>query len=278
MPMNADYDESTDTLLAEARSEPILGREDEVELFKRYEAGDPDAREKIVKANLRFVVKIAHEFSSRGLSLSDLIQEGTVGLLEVIPRFDWRKGHRFSTYAAYWIRQSIQMALRRQCGMIRLPVRKSRAVGRMNEQIRQFHLERGRDPMPEELADLMDMTLEEVKRLLNLREGVLSLDAQRDEDGACLLDTIPSHQTECPREAAAENQMRSKVARVFEYLSEREQKVLRLRFGFDNGRMLSLRRTSKIVGLSQEGVRRIEQRALDRLRRPSVRCMVAELV
>jgi RNA polymerase primary sigma factor len=264
--------------LNEVQDEPVLSREEEVELFQRLEAGDDSARDAIVRANLRFVVKIAYEFINRGMPLADLIQEGNVGLLEVIPKFDWHKGYRFSTYAAFWIRQAIQTALRRQCGMIRLPVRKSRMLGRMSEHTQQFLLERGREPTSAELAERMRVSIEEVERLLQLRDGVLSLDAQDDERDTRLLDTVVLPEAKSPRDIAAENQMRTKVSRVFDYLGDRERHVLRLRFGFESGRKLSLRRTSKVVGLSQEGVRRIERRALNKLRRPAIQAMVAGLV
>lgn len=275
----ADHDAGDLThYLSEIQSEPILSRREEVDLFKRLEAGDPTAREQIVRANLRFVVKVAYEFVNRGLPLADLIQEGVVGLLEVIPKYDWRRGHRFSTYAAYWIRQAIQTALRKQCGLIRLPIRKSRLIGRMNECIHQFSLERGREPTIGELAETLGVAPHEVEHLMRLREGVLSLDGQEREDDLRLLDTIPSRETVSPREMAVRNQMKAKVARLLQYLNERERRVLQLRFGFENGRALSLRRASKIVGLSQEGVRRIEQRALEKLRRPAIRRTVAALL
>jgi RNA polymerase primary sigma factor len=264
--------------LDEVQNEEVLSREEETKMFQRLEAGDPSVREEIVRANLRFVVKIAYEFINRGLPLADLIQEGNVGLLEVIPKYQWRKGYRFSTYAAFWIRQAIQMALRRQCSMIRLPVRKSRLLGRISERIQQVRLESGRGPTSEELAERLGSSVEEIERLLQLRDGVLSLDAQEDEDDTPLVETITESDVKSPRDVAAESQMRKKVERVMEYLGEREKRVLALRFGFESGRTLSLRRTSKIVGLSQEGVRRIEQRALGKLRRPALQRMVAGLV
>jgi RNA polymerase primary sigma factor len=262
----------------EVHHEHVLSREEEVALFQRLEANDATARDEIIRANLRFVIKVAYEFLNRGLPLSDLIQEGNVGLLEVIPKFDWRKGHRFSTYAAYWIRQSIQMALRKQCGLIRLPVRKSRALGRMSEYMGSFRLDHGREPTVMEMAERLDLSAEDVERLLQLRDGVLSLDAQLDEDGSCLLDTVAAAQDESPVDAVIRKQMTQKVARVFDYLGDREKRVLRLRYGFDNSRALSLRHTSKVIGLSQEGVRRIERRAIEKLRRPAIRQVVAELV
>jgi len=264
--------------LDEVQDEVILTREQEIELFKRYEAGDVTAREEIVRANLRFVVKLAYEFINRGLPLADLIQEGNIGLLEVIPKYKWRKGFRFSTYAAFWIRQAIQTALRRHCCLIRLPIRKSRLLGRINEHTRQFRFENGREPTSQELAERTGASAEEVERLILLRDGILSLDAQEDEEDTRLLDTVTQPEAKSPRDVAAEKQMRSKVARVLDFLGERERRILRLRYGFESGKTLSLRRTSKVVGLSQEGVRRIELRALDRLRRPAIRQSVAGLV
>jgi len=264
--------------LDEVQHEEVLTREAETKMFQRLEAGDLSAREEIVRANLRFVVKIAYEFINRGLPFADLIQEGNVGLLEVIPKYEWRKGYRFSTYAAFWIRQAMQMALRRQCSMIRLPVRKSRLLGRICERIQQSRLESGREPTSEELAEQLGTSVEEVERLLQLRDGVLSLDAQEDEGDTPLLETVAESDARSPRDMATESQMRTKVERVMEYLGEREKRILSLRFGFESGRTLSLRRTSKIVGLSQEGVRRIEQRALGKLRRPAIQRMVAGFV
>jgi RNA polymerase primary sigma factor len=271
-----------DTIEAEpyldsVQNEPVLTRQEEVALFKRYEDGDADAFEKIVRANLRFVVKVAYEYAHRGVPLADLIQEGNIGLLEVIPKFDWRKGFRFSTYAAFWIRQAIQTALRQQCGTIRLPIRKSRMLGRIGEYMNEHYLQHGREPTSTEIAEQVGSTADEIERLLQMREGLLSLDAQDDEDSRPLAERVPA-EGKSPRDVAAARQASAHVARVLDYLGEREQRVLRIRFGFDHGRTLSLRRTSKIIGLSQEGVRRIERRALNKLRRPVLREMVAELV
>ena len=266
------------TYLHDVRGEPILTREQEVDLFRRLEAGDPKAREEIVRSNLRFVVKIACEFIGRGLPLADLIQEGNIGLLEVIPKYNWRKGYRFSTYAAYWIRQAIQVALRHHSSLIRLPIRKSRLLGRMNEAIQQFRLGKGREPTAVELSALMGTSAEEIDRLLQMRDGVISLDAHESEDDPPLSETLSQTETKSPRDLAAERQIRTNVARVLGFLAERERRVLRLRFGFDQERGLSLRRASKIIGLSQEGVRRIEQRALEKLRRPAILRLVADAV
>ncbi len=276
--MTEYMDNDAGLYMDEVQSEGVLTREQEVALFQRLERGDAEAREEIVRANLRFVVKIAYEFVNRGLPLADLIQEGNVGLLEVIPKYDWRKGFRFSTYAAFWIRQAIQMALRQHASLIRLPVRKSRMLGRLNREVQQLRQELGREPTSYELAERMNTTVEEVERLMMLREGVLSLDAQESEDDAPLLETMAAEEAVSPREIAAEKQIRGKVARVLDYLGERERRIVRLRFGFESGHTMSLRKTSKLVGLSQEGVRRIEQRALGKLRRPALQKMVAGLI
>ena len=276
--MTDDPKNETALYLDEVQDEAVLTREQEVELFKRYEAGDTQAREEIVRANLRFVIKIAYEFFNRGLPLADLIQEGNVGLLDVIPRFNWRKGYRFSTYAAFWIRQAIQTAIRRQSSMIRLPVRKSRLLGHLSEHIQQFRFQNGREPTAQELSERTGVSETEIERLLALRDGVMSLDAQEDSDDTCLMDTIAEPDAKSPRDRASETQMRSMIGRVLDYLGERERRVLQLRYGFENGKTLSLRRTSKMVGLSQEGVRRIELRALEKLRRPHIRQMIAGLV
>jgi RNA polymerase primary sigma factor len=149
----AKFDESLKTYLREISQQPVLTRSEEVHLFKRLKKGDEEAREQIIASNLRFVIKIALSFADRGLPLADLIQEGNVGLLEVIGKYDYRKGFRFSTYAAFWIKQSIQLALRKQCSLIRLPIRKSRFMGKLNEVIAKFVQEQGREPTVAELAE-----------------------------------------------------------------------------------------------------------------------------
>jgi len=272
------YTHEVGAYLHDVRGESVLSREQEVDLFRRLEQGDATARDEIVRSNLRFVIKIACEYIGRGLPLADLIQEGNVGLLEVIPKYNWRKGCRFSTYAAYWIRQAIRMALRHHSSLIRLPIRKSRLLGRMNEVIRQFHLDKGREPTTLELSALMGASANEIERLLRMRDSVISLDAHESEDDPPLVETLAQTQTKSPRDLAAEKQTRTNVARVLGFLGERERNVLRLRFGFGQERSLSLRRASKIIGLSQEGVRRIEQRALEKLRRPAMLRLVADAV
>ena len=274
----SQFDDNVQFYIREAGAYPILNREQEVELFKRLDKGDTNAFDEIVKHNLRFVVKIALRFTNRGVPLSDLIQEGNVGLLEVIRKYDWRKGYRFSTYAAFWIRQAIQMALRRNGSLIALPVRKSRLLGRLSEEIAAFVKENGREPSESELASILHVKEETVLQLMKLRESVLSLDDTFDEDGNTLMERIPDTEVQTPLEYCMENQARIKIAALLKFLSEKERRIMRLRYGFEHGKMLSLRKTSRLVGLSQEGVRRIERKALSKLRRPVFREKLAALL
>ncbi|HOE63910.1 MAG TPA: RNA polymerase sigma factor RpoD/SigA [Candidatus Sumerlaeota bacterium] len=266
-----NYDESVQFYMKEAASYPILSREKEIELFQKLEDDDQFAFEDIVKHNLRFVINVALHYNNRGVPLSDLIQEGNIGLLEVVRKYDWRKGYRFSTYASFWIRQSIQLALRRHSSLITLPIRKSRLIGKISEVISAFTSEHGFEPSVEEISKIMDIKVEVIQQMLKLRETVLSLDQTTDEDGIPLMERIPDTQKKSPLQYCMENQTRVKIAALFKHLNEKERRIMNLRFGFEHGKTLSLRKTSRLVGLSQEGVRRIERKALSKLNRPVFR-------
>jgi len=269
-------DPSVQDYLNTVSNYPVLTREEERELFQRLEEGDSGARQRLVECNLRFVVKIARQYTGQGTPLADLIQEGNIGLLDVIERFDWRRGYRFSTYAAFWIREAMQRAVRTQGSLIRIPVRKARLMGKVAEAIRQLRHEGAHDPTPGQVAGVMGLPVEQVEELMRLRESVLSLDEARDTDGATLQDALPAA-TAHPAEAIQKKEMCVHVARALENLTERERQVLRLRFGFRGGASLSLRKVSRLVGLSQEGVRRVERRALEKLQRPAMRARIAAL-
>ncbi len=245
-----------------------LTAQEEVELAKRIEAGDEDAREELVSSNLLLVVKLALKYRNCGVPMVDLIQEGNIGLLNVAGKYDWRKGFRFSTYAAFWIHQEIQNAVRNGTSMIRLPIRKSRLLGRVKDAMEQFSMHEGREPGIEELAHFLGEDEHKIAAVLPSRDPVVSLDLVQNEDGRSLLDTISD-----PAPSAAdrldEKQSHARVREVVACLPEMERRVLRERFGLDGGSSLSLRKVSRRVGLSQEGVRRVEQRALGRLRRPA---------
>lgn len=272
------YEEDINVYIKEAGRYSVLTREEEKQLFIDYEKGDATAFDRIVKHNLRFVIKIALRYRGRGLPVSDLIQEGNVGLLEVIPKYDHRKGYRFSTYAAFWIKQAIQIALRRNGSLISLPIRKSRMIGRLSETIKTFVQDNGHEPSVQELAGIMDEKPEMIEKLLKLRESVLSLDSTNDDDNISLMERVPDLHVKSPLEYCMDNQSRIKIAALLRHLSEKERRIMRLRFGFEHGKNLSLRKTSRLVGLSQEGVRRIERKALDKLRRPTMRAKLASLV
>ena len=265
--------------LDEIAKHKVLTREEEIALFQRLEAGDESARAEIVEANLRFVIKIALQFANRGMSIADLIQEGNIGLLDVVGKFDWRRGFRFSTYAAFWIRQAIQLAVRKQANVIRLPIRKSRMLGHVNESIRSFTAAHNRPPTNRELALLLDTDEEKLEELMQLRDAVLSLDATPgDEEGGQLLNRLQDDRTPSPFESFMAHELRRKVEEALGQLSDRERRVVRLRFGFETGQEMSLRSTSQMVGMSQEGVRRVERKALKKLRRPANRELMSGLV
>jgi RNA polymerase primary sigma factor len=265
--------------LKEVANHPVLSREQEVDLFKRLNKGDETARERIVECNLRFVIKIALQFSNRGVAVADLIQEGNLGLLDVIDKFDYRRGYRFSTYAAFWIRQAIQMALRKQCNIIRLPIRKGRFLGHVNEAINTFTQNHGRKPSVRELALMLDVEEDKLEHLMQLRDSVLSLDTdQDDEDSRQLLGRLSDERTPSPLQSCLDQERRDRVESALQTLSDREQQVIRLRFGFGTGDDLSLRNASRVVGMSQEGVRRVERKALRKLRRAGTRNSVSGLL
>jgi RNA polymerase primary sigma factor len=273
------FDQTVRDYMNQVACYPVLTREEEREQFQRLEEGDESARQTLIECNLRFVVKIALQHRGQGVPLSDLIQEGNLGLLEVVNKFDWRRGFRFSTYAAFWIREAIQRAIRRQGALIRLPVRKARMMGRVAEVIRRLRMEGVMDPTPDRIAEELGIEVEKVEELMMLRETFLSLDQEPENDGLSLRETIAAPDRVNPTEDLEKQEIRFHVGKVMDYLSEREREVLRLRFGFKSGgRNLSLRKTSRLVGLSQEGVRRVERRALEKLKRPVIREKVAGLI
>lgn len=276
--MKSSLNEEMKIYLKEVARKQVLTRDEEVELFKRLAAGDTSARQEIVEANLRFVIKIALQFTGRGVPLPDLIQEGNIGLLEVVNKFDYTKGFRFSTYAAFWIRQAIQMAVRKHGNVIRLPIRKSRFMGHLNETISNFTSEHGRDPSVEELSHILEVEPDKLEQLMGMRESILSLDMDTENDGTQLLNRLPDPMGIDALQHSIEEEQSAKVREALGTLSEKEQKVLRLRYGFESGKGLSLRNTSKLVGMSQEGVRRVERAAIRKLRRPASSQMISGLL
>jgi RNA polymerase primary sigma factor len=264
--------------LARVADHRLLSREEEVELFEKLEAGDESAREEIARCNLRFVVKLALHYKGNGVPIADLVQEGNLGLLQAIDKFDCHRGFRFSTYAAFYIRQEIQSAIQRTGSMIKLPVRKARLMNKVNETTRRFNEREGREPSVEEIAAILVVPAAKVAEVVELRHSFASLDAEVAEDGGSLMATIADQDAPPPCAGIAREQTRAVVADALDLLSDREQQVMELRYGLRSGRSYSLRGASKVIGLSQEGVRRVEQRAMTKLRRPAVRARLDGLL
>ena len=274
----AQTDSCLQAYLSEIGQTKILTAQEEVELFKRIEEGDERARGIVVTHNLKFVVRLARKFRGRGLPLEDLIQEGNIGLMEAISKFDYRRGFRFTTYAAFWIRQSIQVAVRQRGSLIRIPARKARQLGYMKEVVLEFRSTLGRAPTETELAERLEITPEKAKELAQIGESVLSLDTPWGPDAVPLKDLLPDASVEPVDQETLKNEIREKVAAALTHLTERESAVIHHRFGFASGVSRSLRKVSVAVGLSQEGVRRVEQRALRKLRRPHLRQVIGGLI
>lgn len=264
--------------LKEISKNRVLSRDEERDLFAELAAGDEQVRGVIIDCNLKFVIRLARKFLGRGMPLEDLVQEGNIGLLEAIARFDHTLGFRFSTYSAFWIRQAIQVAVRQKGSMVRIPVRKSRQLGFLREIIQEYQSIHGRPPNEEEVAERLKITPEAAKELSRLGAAVLSIDTVENPDAPNLLEQLVDPDAVSPEESSMEMELKAKVAAVLDFLSERERQVLHHRYGFRTGTSLSLRKVSKSMGLSQEGVRRIEQRAIDKLRRPYARQTVNGLL
>lgn len=272
-------DSSLRTYLDEIGKNRVLTRSEEVDLFQRLARGGDSVRNTIINCNLKFVIRLAQRFRGRGMAFEDLIQEGNIGLLEAIEKFDCSLGYRFSTYAAFWIRQAMQVAVRQRGSLIRLPVRKSRMLGFMKEIFSESWSVRGRPPNDAELAEGLGISEEKARELARLGDAVLSLDMPIDEnEGPALMDLIADTRSEPTDHGALEAERRQKVQAAMQSLTERESHVIDQRFGFRGGVSRSLRKVSKRLGLSQEGVRRIEQRALNKLRRPHVRQAISSLI
>ena len=256
--------------LKEIGKVPLLTAEEEIELAKRMEAGDEKAKQKLAEANLRLVVSIAKRYVGRGMLFLDLIQEGNLGLIKAVEKFDYEKGYKFSTYATWWIRQAITRAIADQARTIRIPVHMVETINKLIRESRQLLQELGREPLPEEIAERMGISVERVREILKISQEPVSLETPiGEEEDSHLGDFIQDQNVPVPAEAAASTLLRDQLNEVLDTLTEREQKVLRLRFGMDDGRARTLEEVGKEFQVTRERIRQIEAKALRRLRHPS---------
>lgn len=249
---------------------PLLTSEQEVELAKRILDGDEDARKELAEANLRLVVSIAKRYVGRGMLFLDLIQEGNMGLIKAVEKFDYTKGFKFSTYATWWIRQAITRAIADQARTIRIPVHMVETINKLIRVSRQLLQDLGREPTPEEIAEIMDITPEKVREIMKIAQEPVSLSTPiGEEDDSHLGDFIEDQYAIAPADAAAYELLKEQLKEVLDTLTDREENVLKLRFGLDDGRTRTLEEVGKEFGVTRERIRQIEAKALRKLRHPS---------
>ena len=256
--------------LKEIGKVPLLTADEEVELAKRMADGDEDAKKRLAEANLRLVVSIAKRYVGRGMLFLDLIQEGNLGLIKAVEKFDYHKGFKFSTYATWWIRQAITRAIADQARTIRIPVHMVETINKLIRVSRQLLQELGREPTPEEIAAQLDMPVDRVREILKISQEPVSLETPiGEEEDSHLGDFIQDDNVPVPAEAAAQTLLKEQLDEVLDTLTEREQKVLRLRFGMNDGRARTLEEVGKEFDVTRERIRQIEAKALRKLRHPS---------
>ena len=270
LPKGISIDDPVRMYLKEIGKIPLLKPHEEVELAKRMMEGDEIAKQRLVEANLRLVVSIAKRYVGRGMLFLDLIQEGNLGLIKAVEKFDYERGFKFSTYATWWIRQAITRAIEDQARTIRIPVHMVETINKLIRVSRQLLQELGRDPKPEEIAKEMDMSEEKVREIMKIAQDPVSLETPiGEEEDSHLGDFIPDEDALAPAEAAAYSLLKDQIEEVLESLNEREQKVLKLRFGLEDGRARTLEEVGKEFDVTRERIRQIEAKALRKLRHPS---------
>ena len=270
VPEGVSIEDPVRMYLKEIGKVPLLSAEEEIELAKKMEQGDENAKKRLAEANLRLVVSIAKRYVGRGMLFLDLIQEGNLGLIKAVEKFDYRKGYKFSTYATWWIRQAITRAIADQARTIRIPVHMVETINKLIRVSRQLLQELGREPTPEEIAEEMDMPVDRVREILKISQEPVSLETPiGEEEDSHLGAFIQDDNVPVPADAAAFTLLKEQLVEVLGTLTEREQKVLRLRFGLDDGRARTLEEVGKEFNVTRERIRQIEAKALRKLRHPS---------
>ena len=270
VPEGVSIEDPVRMYLKEIGKVSLLTADEEIELAKRMEQGDEEAKKRLAEANLRLVVSIAKRYVGRGMLFLDLIQEGNLGLIKAVEKFDYRKGYKFSTYATWWIRQAITRAIADQARTIRIPVHMVETINKLIRVSRQLLQELGREPTPEEIAEEMKMPVERVREILKISQEPVSLETPiGEEEDSHLGDFIQDDNVPVPADAAAFTLLKEQLIEVLGTLTEREQKVLRLRFGLDDGRARTLEEVGKDFNVTRERIRQIEAKALRKLRHPS---------
>ena len=270
IPEGIAIDDPVRMYLKEIGKVPLLQPDEEIELAERIERNDQQAKKKLAEANLRLVVSIAKRYVGRGMLFLDLIQEGNLGLIKAVEKFDYRKGFKFSTYATWWIRQAITRAIADQARTIRIPVHMVETINKLIRVSRQLLQEYNREPTPEEIAKVMEMPVDKVREIMKIAQEPVSLETPiGEEEDSHLGDFIPDDDAPAPAEAAAFTMLKEQLINVLDTLTPREEKVLRLRFGLDDGRARTLEEVGKEFNVTRERIRQIEAKALRKLRHPS---------
>jgi RNA polymerase primary sigma factor len=270
IPEGINIEDPVRMYLKEIGKVPLLNADEEIELARKMEDGDDYAKKRLAEANLRLVVSIAKRYVGRGMLFLDLIQEGNLGLIKAVEKFDYRKGYKFSTYATWWIRQAITRAIADQARTIRIPVHMVETINKLTRVQRQLLQELGREPSPEEISEVMNMPVERVREIQKISQEPVSLETPiGEEEDSHLGDFIQDDNVPVPADAAAFTLLKEQLVEVLGTLTEREQKVLRLRFGLDDGRARTLEEVGKEFNVTRERIRQIEAKALRKLRHPS---------